>query len=108
GANHMVAVILQPFVAIGAMLAAVDDAAYADQVAGPMARYVLAHRDDAAHDLVAWHAGVKRAFPLRTHLMKIGMAHAAIVDGDLYVMRSRSAAGDFQRFERKVARMGAV
>src|SRR3546814_6627337 len=43
GADHFVAVVFQPFGAIVAVFAAIDNTAYADQVANVKARYVFAH-----------------------------------------------------------------
>lgn len=90
--------------AIGAVLATVDDAAYADQLSQPEPQYVGAHLGHAAHDLVARHAGRQRASPFRAHLMQVGMAYTAIGDFDLHVMRARGAARDIHGFERTLGR----
>jgi len=90
------------------VFAAIDDTAHADQIARLEARDVRAHRRDAAHDFVARNAGVERAVPLGAHLVQIRVAHAAVGDVDLHVVRARRAPGDLHRLEGQVARMGAI
>jgi hypothetical protein len=90
------------------MLAAVDHATHADQVADLEAGDVLADRGYAADDLVTWYAGVERARPLGAHLMQVGVADATIRDVDLDVVVARCASDDIERFERLVGGMGAI
>jgi hypothetical protein len=90
------------------VLATVDDAADADQIAGLETRHVRAHGGHAADDLVARHAGIQGAGPFGTHLVQVGMAYAAVGDLDLHVMRARGAARDVHGPERQVRRMGSV
>lgn len=90
------------------MLAAVDDAADAHQVARLETLHVRADGGDPAHDLVARHTGVLGAIPFGTHLVQVGVADAAEGDVDLDIMHAGRAAGDLQRFERLVARVGAI
>ena len=106
GADHAVAVILQPFVAFGAMLAAVHDAADAHQVANLVGGDMAAHGGDAAHDLVPRHAGIQRARPFAAHLVQVGMADAAIDDLDPNVMGAHRAAGDLHAVQRLVGGLG--
>lgn len=58
GAGHAVAIVLQPLVAFGAVLAAVDDAADAHQIARPVSGDMGTDRGHAADDLVPRHAGI--------------------------------------------------
>jgi hypothetical protein len=58
GADHAVAVILQSLVALGTVLAAIDDAADADQIAWLESAHALANSGHAADDLMARYAGI--------------------------------------------------
>ena len=82
-----------PSLAVVAVLAAVDDAADADQVADLEARHMRADRRHAADDLVARHARVQGARPFGAHLMEVRVAHAAEGDLDLHVVRARLRGG---------------
>src|SRR5690606_24314072 len=108
GADHLVAVVLEPLAAVLALAAAVDDAAHAHQVAFLEPHDLLAHRRHAADDLVPGHARVLGARPLRTHLVDVRMAQAAVGDVDPHVAGADLAAGDVHGFEGQVAGAGAV
>ena len=108
GADHAVAIVLQPVRAVVAPLATVDDAADADEIALAESRHLRADRRDAAHDLVAGNARPARARPFRARLMQIRMADAAIDDLDLNVVRTGRPARDLHRFEGAISGIGAV
>ncbi len=57
---------------------------------------------------MAGNAGVKRAAPFGADLVKIGMADAAIGDGDLHVMFAGRAAFDVDGFQGLIGGMGAI
>lgn len=90
----MVAVVLQPLSALLALLAAIDHAADAHQIADGVARDSVADRGDPAHNFMPRHAGIERSRPFRSRLVEIGVADAAVGDGDLHILRPRFAAGD--------------
>src|SRR5690606_29335228 len=108
GADHAVAVVLQPGLAILAVPATVDDAADPDQIAHLIPRHLRADRTHAADDFMARHTGELGAGPFGTHLVQVRVADAAVEDVDLHIMRARSAAGDLHGFERLGAGVGAV
>jgi len=85
-----------------------DHAADADQVADPVLCDVAADSGHAADDLMPRHARIQRARPFRTHLVQVGMAHTAIGNGNLHVVRARCAPCDLQGLQWEVARVGAV
>ncbi len=100
GAGEAVlAKLLQPLGAGRTMLAAVDQAADADGVADLEAADRVADRAHRADDLMARHARVERPVPFRANLVQVGMAHAAIGDLDLHIVRTGRAAFDVERFE---------
>src|SRR3546814_20287806 len=74
GANHVIAVVFQPVLALIAMLAAIDDAAHAQQVPRLEARNLCPHRGPPPDNFVAWPPGLVRTPPLRTHPVKIRLA----------------------------------
>src|SRR5207249_2910703 len=90
------------------MLAAVDETADADGVAGLESGHVAADRRHMTDDLVARHAGVDRPLPLRADLVEVGMADAAISDVDLDVARAGLAPLDGDRLQRLVGGVGAI
>ena len=108
GADHVVAVVLQPVVAVGAGLARIDDAADADQIAHLEAEHARPDGRDAPHDFVPRHARVQGAGPFRAHLMDVGMAHAAKGDVDLHVVRPGGAARDVERLQWRLPGMGTI
>ncbi|MNN30577.1 hypothetical protein D3C81_1442310 [compost metagenome] len=108
GADHAVAVVLQTTDAVLTLLAAIDDAADANQLAKLEARDMRAYCGHPPDDFVARHAGELGSGPLRPDLMQIGVADAAIRDVDLHVMGAGTAAGDFHRLQRLVAGICAV
>lgn len=108
GADHaLLAVLLQPFAAGGAMLAAARHAAHADGIAHLEAGDFGANRADMADDLVPGHAGIQRARPFGAHGMQVGMADAAIGDFDLHVARPRRATLDVHGDDGFVGGVGA-
>lgn len=90
------------------MLAAIDDAADADEIAGFESRDMSADSGHAPDDFMAGDARKLRAGPFGTHLMQVGVADTAVGNVDLYVVRTRRTAGDLQWFEGLVARMCAI
>src|SRR5699024_9240957 len=108
GADHAVAIVLQPLGAFVAVLATVDDAADAHKVANLEIRHVRTHVGYAPNDLVARHARKMSAGPFGTHLVQVGMTDAAVSDVDPNIVRTGFTPGDFQRFQRLVARVGAI
>jgi len=102
------AILLQPFVAGGAALAAVDHAADADRVADLEGADMIANRGHMADDFVAGNAGIEGAVPFGTDLVQVRMADAAIGDIDCDIMRTDGAAFDVEGFERLVGGVGAI
>src|SRR5690606_4048699 len=77
GADHAVAVVLQPGLAIGAVPATVDDAADPDQITDLIPRHLRADRTHTADDFMARHTGESGAGPLGTHLVQVRVTDAA-------------------------------
>ncbi|MNF82004.1 hypothetical protein D3C84_642970 [compost metagenome] len=90
------------------MLAAVDDAADAHQVASLEAGYMGADRRDPADDFVARHARELGTRPLGTHLVQVRMADTTESDIDLDVVGAWRATSDLQGFKGLVTRVGAI
>ena len=90
----MVAVVFQPLSALFALLTAIDHTADAHQIADGVARDGVADRGHPTHNFMPRHAGIQRSRPFRTRLVEIGVADAAVSDGDLYILWPRLAAGD--------------
>ena len=90
------------------MLAAIDHAADTDGVTDLEASDLAADGADVTDDLVARHAGVKRARPFGTDLVQVRVADAAIGDIDLDVARAWLAPGYVDRFQRLIAGAGAI
>jgi hypothetical protein len=82
------------------MLAGIDHAANTDKVALLEARHLLADCRHAANDFVARHHGVDGISPFIADCMQIGMAHTAVKDIDLHIVRQWSAALKIQFTER--------
>ena len=99
----MVAVVLQALIAIGTVLTAVDDAANTHQVPGLELGYVGTNSRHSTHDFMARYSGIQRSRPFRSHLVKVGVTDTAEGNVDLYVMRTRTAPRDLERFEGLVA-----
>ena len=94
GEHHTIAIVFQPVPALLALFTAVDHTADAHQIADGVARDSVADRGDPAHNFMPRHAGIERSRPFRSRLVEIGVADAAVSDGDLYILRPRVAAGD--------------
>lgn len=107
-ADHVVAIVLQPFVAICAVPATVNDAANSDELAHLEARHICADRRNTPDDFVSRHTGKQRASPLGAYLMDVGMADTTERDVDFHVVRARRAADDVHRFKSFVAGIGSV
>ena len=90
----MVAVILQSLSALFALLTAIDHTADAHQIAHGVTGDPTAHGGHPADDFMARYAGIERSGPFGAGLMYIRVADAAIINGDLHIVRSRFAAGD--------------
>ncbi|MNH15731.1 hypothetical protein D3C79_753500 [compost metagenome] len=85
------AVLLQVLGTGLAVAAGIDHAANADQVTDLVRRYLLAHRSDAADDLVPGHQRVHGNAPLIAGLMDVGVANATVEDLDGDIVRARAA-----------------
>src|SRR3546814_8430200 len=59
GADHMVAIVFQPFVAILTVLATIDNAADTNQITRLETGYTLPHRRHTADNLMPRHARVR-------------------------------------------------
>lgn len=86
GENHMVAVIFQPCFALFTLLTAVDHTADADQISHVESRDLIADGGHLADDFMSRHARIERTGPFRSRLMKVGVADAAVIDGDLHIV----------------------
>lgn len=60
-------------------------------------------RSHTADDFMAGYAGILRAFPLRAHLVQVGMADAAERDINLDIVSAWRAASNTQWLQRLVA-----
>lgn len=99
GANKAVfTILLQPFVARCAMLATVYQTADADRIADLEFRHMVADGGHMADDFMPRHARIERSAPFAAHLMQVGMANAAIGDGDGDIVRAGRAAFDVHGF----------
>jgi len=90
------------------MLATVDHTADAHRVAAPEPCDCTAHGGDMTNDLMPGNAGIARAAPFGSNLVKIGVVHTAIGDGDLHIMFPGRAAFYVQRFQGLVCDAGAI
>lgn len=100
GENHMVAVVFQSCLALCTLFTAVDHTADADQVAHVESRDLIADGGHLADDFMSRHARIERTGPFGSRLMKVGVADAAVIDGNLHIVGPRVAAGDSHRFQR--------
>ncbi|MNP07734.1 hypothetical protein D3C76_997740 [compost metagenome] len=75
-----------------AMLATVDQATDGDAVADLEAGHAAADGRDLADDLVAGHARVYGVVPVVMHLVGVGVADAAVVDGNGHVFGAQGPA----------------
>src|SRR5690606_24837740 len=80
----------------------------ANGVTDPEACYRISDGGHFADNFMAGDAGIQGALPFGTHLMQVGMAHAAIGDLDLDIVGTRCAALDIDGFKRLVRSVGAV
>jgi len=85
------AILLDPLPALRAGAAGIDEAADA----GPVAHFVFgdldADRRDDSRDFVPWNHREDGSAPLIAHLMDIGVAHAAELDGYCDIVLARLA-----------------
>ena len=104
----LLAILLQPFVARCAGLATVNHASYANDVPDAELADLIAHGSDMADDFMSRHAGIQRAVPFSAHLMQVGMANAAIGNGNGDIVRAHRAAFDGDGLKRLVCSIGAI
>ena len=90
----MVAIVFQPIPALLALFTAVDHTADAHQIAHGVTGDPTAHGGHPADDFMARYARIERSGPFGAGLMYIRVADAAIINGDLHIVRPRFAAGD--------------
>src|SRR3546814_11252738 len=105
GADHFVAVVFQPFGAIVAVFAAIDNTAYANQVANVQARYVFAHGRYASDNFMSRYARVQGAFPYSAHLMQVRVTYAALGDVSFHILRAVRAPRYLYRLQGRVVRV---
>ncbi len=91
-----------------ALTAGIDEATHADPVAVFPARDPAPERRHLADDLVARHQWENRVSPLVAYLMQVRVAHTAVTDVDLDVMRPGGPAFDRERSEWSVRRARGV
>jgi len=77
----MIAVVFQPLFAIFALFTAVNDTAYADQIALFVPGNIGSDGGNAANDLMPWYAREQRPGPLGAGLVYVRMANPAVRDG---------------------------
>jgi hypothetical protein len=82
----MVAVVFQSCLALFTLFTAVDHTADADQVAHVESRDLIADGGHLADDFMSRHARIERTGPFRSRLMKVGVADAAVIDGNLHIV----------------------
>ena len=105
GEHHTIAIVFQPVPALLALFTAVDHTADAHQIANGVAGDPAAYGGHPADDFMARHAGIERPCPLGAGLVYIRVADAAIINGDLHIVRPRFAAGDGHRPQRLAGRV---
>src|SRR3546814_13418439 len=89
GADHMVAIVFQPFVAILTVLATIDNAADTNQITRLEAGYTLPHRRHTADNLMPRHARVYGPSPFGPHRINAEVATAAIGNANLNAVSTR-------------------
>jgi hypothetical protein len=104
----VLAVLLEPLAAIGAVAAGIDHAAHAGQVAGLEAGDFLPDLLHPSDDFVPGHHGESRAAPFVPRLVEIGVADAAEENLDVDVVRSGRSALEVERHERRPGARGGV
>jgi len=87
----LAAELLFAFLALIAMLAAIDQAADRDRIADLKAGDRAAYLDHTADDLVAGHDGIHAPAPIVAGLVKVGVADAAVQDLHHDIVRARRA-----------------
>ncbi len=90
------------------MLATVDHAADAGDVAHLELADAGSNGADAADDLVARHRRIEGVLPLFSRSVQVRVSDAAIQDVNLDVIRARVAALDCERGERHSGSLGSV
>ncbi len=73
-----------------------------------MRGHFVAHRSDAADDLVARHQRVHGDAPFVARLVNVGVAHAAVQDIDGDVVRARAATFEGHGSQRAGGGLGGV
>lgn len=105
GEHHMITVVFQPVPALLALFTAIDHTADAHQIANGVTGDAAAYGGHPADDFMTRHAGIERPCPLGARLVHIRVADAAIINGDLHIIRPRLAAGDGHRPQRLAGRI---
>ena len=79
------AIIFEAFLAGAAVVAGIDHAADADEIADLMTGDIWTNCGDAADDFMTGHAGIYGVFPFVFDLVDVGVADAAVenIDGDV-------------------------
>lgn len=90
------AVVLVSTLACIAFAAGIDDHANAGQIADTELRDSTADRCHATDDLVAGDNRIHRLAPLTTSGVNVGVAHAAVIDVNDDIVRTRFAPLDLQ------------
>ena len=94
--------------ALVALLAAVDHAAYGHRIADLVALDVRPHSRDTADDLVAGNIGIDGARPVRAGGVQVGMADAAIFDVDGDIIGAQGAAFEGEGRQRGIRALGGI
>lgn len=108
GEDHVLAIVLQPIVAVRALTATIHEAAYAHLISDVEASDGPPYGGHTADDFMAGHAGVLNARPLRADLMDVGVADAAVGDIDLHVVRAGCAPEYCHGLKGLIAGVGAI
>ena len=86
------------------MAAAIDQAADTYEVADLVTSDVVTDRRDAPHYFMAGNKRIMRATPFITRGMDVRVAHATVLNFDLYIVRSNLAALEFKWPKRNLGR----
>lgn len=104
----LLAILLLAVMAGGAVAAAVDHAADADQITDLVFGHGIADRSHAPDNLMAGNARIQRALPLAARGVEVGVADAAIEDVDRNIVGLRVAALERIGRERGLGRLGGI
>ena len=104
----VVAILLKPVGAGLAVLATVNHAAHADEVADLEFADQVAHSGDTANNFMARHRRVNRAAPFIPHRVQVGVAHAAKKNVERDIGGAWHATFKSERSERRGRGLGSV